>query len=1377
MKDDSFVNLIYFLSIENNSNSNLIEGNNLNNTTQTKNPSINNLNNNTINNNLTAYKNLNKNININQNNNTNNNIINSDYSKIRISKKLIKRKSDMNIVNGGVFNTEKGEKNINLKNEKNIPKPLLTDSYINSLSNVKSFNYNVNNKTTNLKKSPSLFKTEKSKQNKSKDIKKEIKLMGNLPKQDYLNISNTNNQKNNKSNIKDINGKDINMNILKNENMKNVNSKEKKAIKNSNIDNLNINEFLYNSASPKKKGMKEALPMNKIDFSQISITNNENQEGGAASVILNSSDCFSVTTNKNDKLNVTTTTNENNIPEPEYKILSNNNKIKDKLNIYSKDYISKIDFKEYEYDTFCQAIIKTGLSESKISLSKYSENFPAPCGHELCSKLPALEPNVLTFYQNLNKTNIIDVKQDATSHLIFPLGIKLCVQQDYYNEELNNEPLINTIYNIKGDIYYIASLTYYRKITIKNYNKIFSINPINVYNTLKKEEKEKNKNKNPDNNFNLNIDINNNNSTNHYKINNNNLSLKNNSESNLKNYDRNNLLKTSNIFNTEENNKNIYFNEKKDDILIFNENDIIYIPESLSLVSRFPYFNQLSKCLKIIINMRKQIINGDNNQQITKNISLFINHLINQVPIGNNKLNILFYTPISIDPITLYNPFCYNFGNFTCNNIFSILNIENIITIFLLVLLEQKIIFVDRSHLMLSAISFFFINLIYPLSWVNTYQPLLSLSTIRYIQSITPFIMGGNENLILYAYHKKYIIYNENYDNIDKSNIVFVSLTNNLISCDCYNLITSKKGQSRKQILKYLGIPDFPKNIEKKLYNHLSDIEKVDNLKVMNEKIKTFFCRIMVFILDDYKDYYLHSLDKPIFNKENYLMCKKEDKKIFYKELLGTQLFTQFIFCENELYKSKKINGKKLKMKQNTYGILHDGIYKDDTFFMKNKNKIEDIKIMIKKRRKEKLRKSILSAKKIVKNLGQMIYGTYDDKKKGIYKEKSVRKINKTNISNISIIKHKKEGNKIHNVIIMPYFIEDPNILFTDIEKYNYIQNKLNTIISLDNQLNQINNYKNKYIFDFIQKFDLKLIKDDNTRYFIGMINEEENDNNKIFSSFNKSSNEIKSTNNNGKNLKKSTKFKNNVNNTIKKTSNEDENKYIQSKQKINIWFTNIYLASSKKKLSNNIDIHEELKNEKNRKFFSKLIAQNYTTLFDIKENNTNFLNNESFMELLLKIKIILNGMTFKEFETCKLITLSCFKYFTILEEHKHTKFYLFNKYTDLYTSCNLWLDNIFWKSWFDEDVSFVEKRLNISNENDYSLDLKKSNDEDNELYEYNEESNNCSIEYKLLIKISYVMNSLKLEEDFIKKVIFDDLAPNYLTEEEINIFKEQYDY
>ena len=1342
MKDNSFVNLIYFLSIENNFNNAFNTIYNLN-----DNKNITNSEKFFKSNSICApnanQASINKVNSININNNTSGNINkNLENPQMRISKKIIKRKPENNTINGGAFNTEnnidlKINTNTNLKPNK--VQNNLNNLNINKINNSKNISNNSYN-NNNIKKQFTKIKLDQNKINNMND--KQILRKITNPLQTY----DKNNPNNNNFRKDKINGT--------------INNKENQKFFKENkpsIKNLNASDFFYNnSASPKKKIPPQYISINKLDLS-LTMTHSGGTSGTS---FLNTSDIMSISGNKNDKLNLTTYTADINPKEPKYKILSNNNNIKDINNIYSKDYISNLDFKEYEYDTFCQAIIKTGISENKLSLSQYSQNFPAQCGHELCTKLPALEPNILSFYQNLKKTNIIDAKKDAISHLIFPLGIKLCINQNYQYEELNNEPLINTIYNVKGDIYYIASLKYYRKISINNYNKIFKINPINVYNSLKLEELEKIEKKNGKNNTNDKNDKDNN-KNNIDKIYQNKSNLNNAFTFNQNNFEnKNNSVKT----NKEENYYNSEINKIKDEIFKLRPNDFIYIPECLSLVSRFPYFNQLSKCLKIIINMRRQIINGDNNQQISNNISHFINHLINQVPIGNNKVNILFYTPISIEPITLYNPFSYNFGNFTCNNIFSILNIENIITIFLLVLLEQKIIFVDTSHIILSSISFFFINLIYPLSWVNTYQPLLSLSTIRYIQSITPFIMGGNENLILYAYYKKFIIYNENFDNIDKSNIVFVSLTNNLISCDCYNLICNKKGQSRKTILKYLGIPDLPKNIEKKLYNHLANIEKMDNINEMNEKLKTFFCRIMVFILDDYKDHYLNSLDKPIFNKENYLMCKKEEKKLFYKELLGTQLFTQFIYFENENYKSKKLCGKKLKKKKLTYGFVHDGICQDDTFFMKNKNKIEDLKIMIKKRRKEKMRKTLVSAKKFVKNIGQMFSSTTDSPKKV---NKSVKKNIKTNLS---IIKLKKERKKLDNILLMPYFIEEPNIELNDTEKYDYIQNKLNSIITLDNQLNQINNYKNKYIFDFNQKFDLKLIKDDNTRYFIGMLNKEENIDLNLLNS---SANDINLNFNGINSLRVSRKRKSLLTNKIQ---NEEENKYIQSKEKINNWFSNIYLASQKKKLTNNIDITEDLHNERNRKYFSKLISQNCKTLFDIKENNQNFLNNESFMELLLKIKIILNNITYNEYETCKLLTLSCFKYFTILEEHKHTRFYLYNKYNDLYTPCQLWLDSIFWKTWFDEDVTYIEKKLNLSNENDYNSDLNKSNYEDNELYEYNEENNKYSIEYTLLLKINTAMNSLKLGEEFIKKVIYDDLASNYLTEEEINLFKEQYD-
>jgi hypothetical protein len=291
---------------------------------------------------------------------------------------------------------------------------------------------------------------------------------------------------------------------------------------------------------------------------------------------------------------------------------------------------------------------------------------------------------------------------------------------------------------------------------------------------------------------------------------------------------------------------------------------------------------------------------------------------------------------------------------------------------------------------------------------------------------------------------------------------------------------------------------------------------------------------------------------------------------------------------------------------------------------------------MLKRRRKERIRKPLISAKKLVKNIGQIIYGTSENKRKGNSKVNSSKKITKINIS---VIKHKKERNKIDNILLMPYFIEEPDIELNDIEKYDYIQNKLNSIITLDNQLNQTNNYKNKYIFEFNQKFNLKLIKDDYTRYFIGTLNE--NINNNDSNILNISSNEMNSKFNGKKSARNSSKKNKLINNKI--ITDEQENKYQESKEKIYTWFTNIYLSSSKKKIFNNIDINKEIRNERNRKVFSKLITQNYKTLFDIRENNQNFLNNESFMELLLKIKIILNFMTYNEFETCKLILMMIF--------------------------------------------------------------------------------------------------------------------------------------
>jgi len=159
-------------------------------------------------------------------------------------------------------------------------------------------------------------------------------------------------------------------------------------------------------AFPKNKDMKATSLINKNGIFNNSILNS----GGIGSSKLIVSNIFSISMIKKEKLNANDSNVDTFNQESQYKILSNNNLISDSNNIFSKNYILYLDFKEYEYDIFCHAVIKTGLSENKVSLSKFSINFPSTCGHELFTKLPALEPNVLNFYQNTKKSILLNGK-------------------------------------------------------------------------------------------------------------------------------------------------------------------------------------------------------------------------------------------------------------------------------------------------------------------------------------------------------------------------------------------------------------------------------------------------------------------------------------------------------------------------------------------------------------------------------------------------------------------------------------------------------------------------------------------------------------------------------------------------------------------------------------------------------------------------------------------------------------------------------------------------------------------------------------------------------------------------------------------------------
>ena len=92
-----------------------------------------------------------------------------------------------------------------------------------------------------------------------------------------------------------------------------------------------------------------------------------------------------------------------------FQILEDNESINNQNNIFSKEYISKLKFSEYEYDTFCQCVLITGIKFGKVNLIEKSEYFPSSCGHKECSILQSATPSILYSYQNPNKKYQIDI--------------------------------------------------------------------------------------------------------------------------------------------------------------------------------------------------------------------------------------------------------------------------------------------------------------------------------------------------------------------------------------------------------------------------------------------------------------------------------------------------------------------------------------------------------------------------------------------------------------------------------------------------------------------------------------------------------------------------------------------------------------------------------------------------------------------------------------------------------------------------------------------------------------------------------------------------------------------------------------------------------
>ena len=382
------------------------------------------------------------------------------------------------------------------------------------------------------------------------------------------------------------------------------------------------------------------------------------------------------------------------------------------------------------------------------------------------------------------------------------------------------------------------------------------------------------------------------------------------------------------------------------------KNDIfqhVFIPESITLISHYPFFNSIEICL-----------HGFLSPYLLDRVNL-LNHIIHEVPIPCNNEQIkffilLFSTPVILNhkmnlykvlaisnkekQIYLLNNNYLSTEGIDYNKLFSNISLEHIIFLFSMILLEQKILFVHKDYEKLSNIIFIFNSLIFPFSWINNLFPIISLDMINTLQKKTHFIAGMDESLFAYI--------NKNNIKIGNDVIIYNISLNSFISSK------NMKKTSRKDLLNEYKLFTLPEKVTNFLIKELKIIVKEINsnlnlyIKFNNQESKENYSKIVSFkqhiefetklifiksismLIDGIDNYTFYTEEKALFNKEAFIEKHKDkDFRNFLCLFVNTNLFNDFIEEQKNIYFSEIKN------------------FSDDIHIEKNKYSKEEINLDI----------------------------------------------------------------------------------------------------------------------------------------------------------------------------------------------------------------------------------------------------------------------------------------------------------------------------------------------------------------------------------------------------------------------------------------------
>ena len=465
-------------------------------------------------------------------------------------------------------------------------------------------------------------------------------------------------------------------------------------------------------------------------------------------------------------------------------------------------------------ESFCESFFLASFSRENGKIMDNSEDLRAECDHDDCSILPAIQPELIYKYPKEDIKGL-EINNLAAS-ICFPNGIKLCYEQ--------NEKEIKTVKNYRssltnqvGERFFTVIYHFYLKMELIEFDELYKVNPIKFI---------------------------------------------------LERYSNETLMSFNDELVVDVKNKLMKCEE-------LSSRHYIYIPYCLCLISRYPFIEQMEKCLESIM-----VFINSNNEGNEDDLNKLITYIVKSIPAPRFQSKIVFPLPYLNKFIEIEQPYFKDITEFGSNPIiiFYHLSINHFLYLFKLLIFEQKVLIVGKDNDTIAQIILNFVSLLYPFEWIHTSIPIMSEKMLKFLQAFLPFFNGMNIKLlpkaipILAKAEKGVYIFNIDNDTIN--------INSNYIS-------KNKQTKASSYIKKHFN--NFPKNIDNLLIKELKSIKSnhknayYDKYNA-NLRIKNLFIHVFVELLQDYKKYSYIIDDYPVFNRS--LMVKEKKVTKIFLEIL-----------------------------------------------------------------------------------------------------------------------------------------------------------------------------------------------------------------------------------------------------------------------------------------------------------------------------------------------------------------------------------------------------------------------------------------------------------------------------------------------------------